>query len=107
MLVYSRDAMSHPLRLLVDFIGKVAIGSFDPDLTRSGMFAREAGALLNVGDDIDSSSCGSEDEDDRDVFEGRAGDRAGCGCLAAEACQARHLASLCPPYHFTLSSHHG
>ena len=69
MLVYSRDAMSHPLRLLVDLIGKVAGGSFDPDLTRSGMFAREAGAVQDAGDDIDSSSCGSEDEDDRDVYE--------------------------------------
>jgi hypothetical protein len=69
MLVYSRDAMSHPLRLLVDLIGKVAGGSFDPDLTRSGMFAREAGASQDAGDDIDSSSCGSEDEDDRDVYE--------------------------------------
>ena len=69
MLVYSRDAMSHPLRLLVDLIGKVAAGTFDPDLTRSGMFAREAGAQMAATDDIDSSSCGSEDEDDRDVFE--------------------------------------
>ena len=69
VLVFSRDAISHPLRFLMDLIGKVAGGSFDPNLTRSGMFAREAGALQDAGDDIDSSSCGSEDEDDRDVYE--------------------------------------
>ena len=33
------------------------------------MFAREAGASQDAGDDINSSSCGSEDEDDRDVYE--------------------------------------
>ena len=68
MLVYSRDAMSQPLRLLVGVVEKVAGNQFDPDLTRSGMFAREAGD--GAGDDhsICSSSCGSEDEDDNDVF---------------------------------------
>ena len=65
MLVYSRDAMSHPLRLLIDVIDSVANGAFDPDLTRSGLFAREAGGMADdLGDE--SSSCGSED--DLDVF---------------------------------------
>ena len=68
MLVYSRDAMSQPLRLLIEVVDKVAIGEFDPDLTRSGMFAREARGPEADMDDICSSSCGSEDEDDRDVF---------------------------------------
>ena len=68
MLVYSRDAMAQPLRLLIEVVGKVANGEFDPDLTRSGLFAREAQGLEAEMDDACSSSCGSEDEDDRDVF---------------------------------------
>ena len=68
MLVYSRDAMSQPLRLLVGVVEKVAGKQFDPDLTRSGMFAREAGDGAESDRSICSSSCGSEDEDDNDVF---------------------------------------
>ena len=68
MLVYSRDAMSHPLRLLIDVIDSVANGSFNPDLTRSELFAKEAGGNVDECGSIASSSCGSEDEDDLDVF---------------------------------------
>ena len=68
MLVYSRDAMSQPLRLLIEAIDSVANGSFDPDLLRSGLFAREAAAGADDGDSVATSSCGSEDEDDQDVF---------------------------------------
>ena len=70
LLIYSRDAMSSPLRELVALVDAVADGSFNPDLTRSGMFAREA--ERNLGDDSSSgeetSGC-SEDEDDIEVFE--------------------------------------
>ena len=70
LLIYSRDGMSAPLRELVAMVDAVADGSFDPDLTRSGMFAREA--ERNLGDDSSSgeetSGC-SEDEDDVEVFE--------------------------------------
>lgn len=71
MLVYSRDAMSHPLRLMVGMIGDVVQGKFKPDLTRSGMMAAEAGVDLSQLDDIsDSSSAhGSEDEDDLELCE--------------------------------------
>ena len=67
MLVYSRDAMAQPLRLLIDVVNKVERGEFEPDLTRSGLFAKEAGGADNDVDDIVSSSCGSDDEDDRDI----------------------------------------
>ena len=40
-LVYGRDNMSAPLRELNVVISAVASGSFDPDATRSGMFAEE------------------------------------------------------------------
>ena len=59
--------MAQPLRLLVDVINKVERGEFDPDLTRSGLFAKEAGNANDDGDDIVSSSCGLDDEDDRDI----------------------------------------
>ena len=36
-------------------------------LTRSGLFAKEAGNANDDGDDIVSSSCGLDDEDDRDI----------------------------------------
>ena len=69
MSIYSRDSMAQPLRHLIGVIDSVADGKFNPDLTRSGMFAREAGGEPAFEDDLDSSSCGSEDEDDKDVFE--------------------------------------
>ena len=69
MLIYSRDSMAQPSRHLIGVIDSVADGSFNPDLTRSGMFAREAGGDLECDDSFESSSCGSEDEDDKDVFE--------------------------------------
>ena len=37
-------------------------------MTRSGFFAREAGGKPDDCSSIGSSSCGSEDEDDLDVF---------------------------------------
>ena len=69
MLVYSRDAMSQPLRLLIEVIDNVANGTFDPDLSRSGLFAREAAGGAGDNDSVATSSCGSEDEDDQDLFE--------------------------------------
>ena len=39
--IYSRDDMSGPLRKLVDVLKKVEIFNFDPDATRSGVFAAE------------------------------------------------------------------
>ena len=68
LLVYSRDAMAQPLRALVAIIEKVVAGSFNPDTTRSGMFA-PAGAVDDGCSSSASSSCGSEDEDDKDLFE--------------------------------------
>lgn len=59
--------MAQPLRLLIDVVNKVERGEFEPDLTRSGLFAKEAGGADNDVDDIVSSSCGSDDEDDRDI----------------------------------------
>ena len=60
--------MSQPLRLLIEVIDNVA-GRFDPDLSRSGLFAREAAAGVEDNDRVAASSCGSEDEDDQDLFE--------------------------------------
>lgn len=56
------------LRLLIDVIGGVVSGSFNPDLTRSGPFGREAGGNTDECGGVGSWSCGSEDEDDLDVF---------------------------------------
>ena len=60
--------MAQPLRALVAIIEKVVAGSFNPDTTRSGMFA-PAGAVYDGCSSSASSSCGSEDEDDKDLFE--------------------------------------
>ena len=68
LLVYSRDAMAQPLRALVGIIEKVVAGSFNLDTTRSGMFA-SAGAVDDGCASSASSSCGSEDEDDKDLIE--------------------------------------
>lgn len=75
MLVYSRDALSHPLRLLTEMIAEVASGEFLPDVTRSGLLAKDIRDLhgADLGGDLDegieaaSSSQGSEDEDDIDA----------------------------------------
>jgi hypothetical protein len=50
MLEYSRDAMAGPLRSLAKVIAAVRDGSFDPDSTRSGRFARTT-AARGSGDD--------------------------------------------------------
>ena len=69
LLVYSRDAMAQPLRALVAVIEKVVAGTFNPDTTRSGMFASQADGFDDGPASPASSSCGSEDEDDKDLFE--------------------------------------
>lgn len=49
---------------------KVVSGEFNPDATRSGMFkVVDVATADEVQDDLASSSCGSEDEDDADFFE--------------------------------------
>eukprot|EP00435_Cladocopium_sp_Y103_P044655 s723_g12.t1 len=102
LLVYSRDAMAQPLRGLIDLIDKVAAGKFAPDLTRSGMFAREAGAAQDDQSSISSSSCGSEDEDDKDVFEEEVAIEQVAGAWQPEAkpteqaaAFVRHITSRC------------
>ena len=75
MLVYSRDAMSAPLRLLIEMINAASAGKFDPSATRSGLIAADIfrtkdGADLDEGVYSDASSApGSEDEDDHEPYE--------------------------------------
>ena len=67
LLVYSRDAMSAPLRLLIDMLDHVADCRFEPDLTRSGILYKDVDTAAVVDDATDDSSqAGSEDEDDAD-----------------------------------------
>ena len=64
-LAYSRDALSGPLRQLEEMIKQVREGSFCPDATRSGYFARaqgsEAGASVDLGSWLPISKAGSLD----------------------------------------------
>ena len=39
-LIYGRDNMAGPIRILEDIVGKVATGALRPDMTRSGMLAK-------------------------------------------------------------------
>ena len=50
-LEYSRDAMAAPLRALRDIVDCVRDGSFDPEATRSGRWARAAGSCCGCGGD--------------------------------------------------------
>ena len=43
--------MCHPLRLLTEVIDSVANGSFNSDLARSGLFAKEEEAIELVSSD--------------------------------------------------------
>ena len=64
-LAYSRDALSGPLRQLEEMLKQVREGSFCPDATRSGYFARaqgsEAGASVDLGSWLPISKAGSLD----------------------------------------------
>ena len=64
-LAYSRDALSGPLRQLEEMLKQVREGSFCPDATRSGYFARaqgsEAGASVDLGSWLPISKVGSLD----------------------------------------------
>ena len=76
-LVYGRDNLSAPLRIMEDVVSQVAQSTFDPDATRSGMFAKGSGAA--AGDDpVESESSSSEDsadeEDPQHILAERAAD---------------------------------
>ena len=45
LIIYSRDALAAPLRVLDAVLDKISKGEFRPDATRSGMVARELGVL--------------------------------------------------------------
>ena len=57
MVIYSRDAMATPMRVLDRLLLQVQRGTFLPDETRSGRFVRDASSS-------ESSSIASDDEED-------------------------------------------
>ncbi|CAE7265821.1 unnamed protein product, partial [Symbiodinium sp. CCMP2456] len=69
-IIYARDTLSGPLRLMQEVIEAVTFGRFRPDATRSGYFASEKLARnSDPQEEHDSSSCGSEDEEAPDHAE--------------------------------------
>ena len=66
LVIYSRDELASPMRSLVQLLREVNGGSFDPDLTRSGMLAqdRAGSGAQEEGSDSGSSTEGSSDEED-------------------------------------------
>ena len=65
MIVYSRDAMAWPVRLMEEMIDQIVARAFCPDASRSGYFP----ATRNLPDDSKdaestSSSCDSQDEEE-------------------------------------------
>ncbi|CAE7439398.1 unnamed protein product [Symbiodinium sp. CCMP2456] len=66
-LVYARDNLSKPLRVLGEMTNAVAVDKFRPDSTRSGYFPRGRPAIDDGEpldqDELESSSSGSEDEE--------------------------------------------
>ncbi|CAE7865352.1 unnamed protein product, partial [Symbiodinium sp. KB8] len=69
-IVYARDTLSGPLRQMQEVLEAVTFGRFRPDATRSGYFASEKLARdREPQDELDSSSCGSGDEEVPDYAE--------------------------------------
>lgn len=67
MLVYSRDSMSWPVRLMEGMIDDIRSKTFIPDASRSGYFPQGGAPLADTKDDASSSSSGdSRDEDEAD-----------------------------------------
>ena len=69
-LIYGRDNMAAPLRVLEEWVNKVALGTFKPDQTRSGMMAKGSegsGKSSDGGDDEDASLSSSEDSADEEA----------------------------------------
>ena len=68
-LVYSRDALSGPLREMQSVIDEVASGLFRPDETRSGYRADDSGIPVESGEGVDGerlSQASSEDSADEE-----------------------------------------
>ena len=65
-LVYGRDNLSAPLRVMEDVVSQVAQSNFDPDATRSGMFSKGTAGSdgANKAESDESSSEDSEDEEE-------------------------------------------
>ena len=69
-LIYGRDNMAAPLRVLEEWVNKVALGTFKPDQTRSGMLAKgsEGSGKTSDGDDAgDAFLSSSEDSADEEA----------------------------------------
>ena len=67
LVVYSRDAMAHPMRLLVRLIMDVKSGKFDPDLTRSGTLASELAGESEYSEGSTDEECKQVSEEERAV----------------------------------------
>ena len=85
LIIYSRDALAAPLRVLDSVLDKIARGEFKPDSTRSGMIAQALGAAGSAPAQFpqqqghwpeveaeavsSSSSDGSDDEEEASLTE--------------------------------------
>ncbi|CAE7491742.1 unnamed protein product, partial [Symbiodinium sp. KB8] len=70
MAVYSREELSSPVRSLVKVIREISSGNFDPDLTKSGLLARERRGSGGV--ELSESEGSKEDEHPVGSFECKA-----------------------------------
>ena len=64
LLVYSRDSMARPLRVLEEMLAKIRLGEFRPDETRSGRFVAPSQSLRDSPrerEDVDSSRDAARD----------------------------------------------
>ncbi|CAE7464616.1 unnamed protein product [Symbiodinium sp. KB8] len=105
MVVYSREELSSPVRSLVKVIREISSGNFEPDLTKSGLLARErrgfGGDELSESEGSSSSTEGSSDDEDVKPSEDEAaveqvvGDWADHLNIVEGAVYARHKISRC------------
>ena len=61
---YSRDEVAAPLREMVTVIENVKAGAFQPDATRSGLIAKQAGVASDSDAELQASSDESPASDD-------------------------------------------
>ena len=61
LLLYSRDAQAHPVRMFLQVVRSIRDADFDPDATRSGMFL-QAQALSPQTEGHSPAASGNDDE---------------------------------------------
>lgn len=81
MLVYSRDAMSWPIRLMENMLQEIMGGSFCPDASRNGYFPHKGAAEVPEDSKDHESTSSSGDSQDEEEFD-HSGDEAALEQLA-------------------------